>query len=341
MTVVLEGNDPRELFTHLLLYGSAALCEQAGLEDLTLSWTQGMSPRPMLGAMGLDEQRLGELVQHHARSHAEGSWLALGQPAEPSRGLLSPRVKTPADRAAWLALQEARQAALEDLTVERRRLDLRLLAALGEPASWRQRRGDPVPDEGASRLDMQPRNQGSEIVGNRLRPLATAVARRTPEQVVSGLLGRTVLDDLGKGKSDSRGAVNFRPLGPTDSVQAWVALWGLSQTVLAQQVDRPSRTASHVPRGSSGSLAPRAGTFVLPVWHGEWRAARLRALLRSAALHRVGLAAIEGLDLPGEAEVWLTRRRVTSLFIFPVATLGSTSAPERRALGGVLHRLGG
>lgn len=341
MTVVLEGSDSHDLFAHLLLYGAAALCEQAGVEDMTLSWTSGMSPRPVLRAAGLDEQRLAELVQLHALSHSEGSWLALGQPAEPSRGLLSPRVKPPADRSAWLALQQARQSAVDDLTAGDRRLDLRLLAALGEPASWRQRRGDPVPDEGASRLDMQPRNQGSEIVGNRLRPLAAAVARRSLEQVASGLVGRTVLDDLGKGKSDSRGAVNLRPLGPTDSAQAWVALWGLTQTTLAQQVDGPSRTGSHVPRGSSGALAPRAGTFVVPVWRGEWRLARLRAVLRSAPLHRVGRAAVEGVDPSAEAAVWLTRRQVASLFTFPVATLGSASAPERRALGGVKHPLDG
>ncbi|MDP9433710.1 MAG: hypothetical protein M3P93_00305 [Actinomycetota bacterium] len=341
MTVVLEGSDPRELFSHLLLYGAAALCEHAGLEDVTLSWTHGMSPRPVLGAAGLDEQRLAELVQLHGRSHSEGSWLALGQPAEPARGLLSPRVKPPTDRQEWLALQQARQAALDHLTAGGQRLDLRLLAALGEPASWRQRRGDPVPDEGASRLDMQPRNQGSEIIGNRLRPLAAVMARRSPEQMASGLLGQTVLDDLGRSKSDSRGAVNLRPLGPTDSAQAWVALWGLTQTSLAQQVDGPSRTASHLPRGPHGVLAPRAGSFVVPVWQGDWRPARLRAVLRSAPLHRVGQAAVEGVDPPGEAVVWLTRRRVMSLITFPVATKGSASAPERRALGGVLHRLGG
>lgn len=330
MSVVLEDSDPSELFTHLTLYGIAAICQAAGVADVRLSWTAGMRPRPVLSGDGLDDQRCGELVRDHALTHSQDSWLQLNQPAEPSRGLLSARVKPPADRSAWLVLQHARHAALDALTSTGALLDLRMVAGLGEPASWRTRRGDSLPDEGASRLEMQPRNQGSEIVGTRLRPLAQAVGRRSPDQVLDGLLGRCVVDDLGKGRSDSRGAVNLRPLGPTDSAQAWAALWGLSQTAVAHLVERSSRTAGHLPR--AGDAGPRAGAFAVAVWHGAWRLPRLRAVLRSRQLYTVGGAFVAGQAAPVDSAGWLTSRGASAVYTYPIGTFGSASAPERRAL---------
>ena len=51
------------------------------------------------------------------------------------------------------------------------------MAALGEPCYWvSDRLGAIQQDSAASRLEMQPRNIGSEFVGNRLRKLADAAA---------------------------------------------------------------------------------------------------------------------------------------------------------------------
>lgn len=339
MTVVFAGSDPRELFSHVLLYGAGALCEDAGLPDVHLSWTRGSAPRPSIAAAGLNGTRLAGVVRQHAQEHSAGSWLQLGQPAEPDRGLMSSRLKPPRDAPAWQQLQAARWRALDELRARPALLDLRLLNALGEPAHWPVRRaGDVLPDEGASRFDMQPRNQGSELVGTKLRPLAEAVARRTEEQVRAGLLGEQPLDELAGQRADGRTATNLRLPGPTDTAQAWVALWGISQTTVAHQVLRSSRTATHVPR--QGEHGPRAGTFVLPVWQGAWRPARLRGVLRSAALADVGADLVAGVEPKHVARSWLAQRGVLAVLTFPVSTGGSKSAPERRALEAALHRLG-
>lgn len=340
MTVLFAGSDPRELFSHLLLWGAGALCQDAGLNDVRLFWTAGQAPRPAIDADGLTDERLGELVRAHAAAHQADSWLQIGQPAEPTRGLFSPRVKPPADRGAWTALQAARQTALDELTAAARHLDLEMVAGLGEPASWPTRRnGEMRPDEAASRLEMQPRNQGSEVVGTRLRPLAAALSGRSATAVAAGLLGVQVKDDIGRDKPDSRGGANLRPLGPTDSAQTWVALWGLTQLPVAHQVRASSRTPLHTAPAGPASPAPRAGTFCVPVWREPWRPARLRSVARSAALSRVG-SSHAGNQAPAAADVaWLRSRGVLAVWTFPVGTFGSSNAPERRALGGTLHRL--
>lgn len=338
MTVTLAGSDPRQLYTHFLLYGLAAICEDADVDDLRLSWTPGMTPRPRLAGTGLTPESLGGLVAAHARDHTDDTWLQQGLPGEPARGLFSPRLKPPTSSQGWLTLQSHRQHGLDWLTAQPATLDLRMLGALGEPAYWRRSpKGAAVPGDGASRLDMQPRNHGSEFVGTRLRPLAAAVAARTADQVASGLLGETLVDDLGgSANAESRGSANLRTLGPADSAQTWAALWGISQAPVAHQVHRQSNTAIHIRRGGT---TPRAGTFAAPVWAGAWRPARLRAVLRSGQLTATGAALTDDDPPPLVSHAWLTSRGVLAVWTFPVGTFGSASAPERRALDGHLHRL--
>lgn len=364
MTVKLAGSDPRDLFTHLLAYGLVAICEDAGIEDLLLSWTPGMTPRPQLESPGLSPVTLGDVVRAHAAAHNNSGWLRLDLPQEPGRGLFSPRIKPPQSPQDWETLLNARRTALDDLATQGCVLDLRFLAGLGEPAAWRQRdtwtplpdkdatrlgtqlppgQRPPVqlPDEGATRLDMQPRNQGSEIVSTRLRPLAAALAARAPQQVTSGLLGDTLIDDVGGTRTpDSRGAANLRRLGPTDSAQTWAALWGIALIPIAHRARRSSRTATHVPRERDRG-GPAAGTFGAPVWQGCWRPARLRGVLRSAQLASAIATLSQGELLPSVTSAWLQGRGVRAIWTFPVGTFGSKSAPERRALDGQLHRLAG
>lgn len=100
---------------------------------------------------------------------------------------MSPRLATVPDKASWRDLQAARHRELDELTTSAKVTDLRFLAALGEPCYWsRNRKGDPLQDDGASRWEMQPRNQGSEFVGSRLRKLAIAVVGRAPRATVAG-----------------------------------------------------------------------------------------------------------------------------------------------------------
>ncbi len=145
-------------------------------------WTRGGNPRPYVTAPGLDEATTGTLIAQHARSaHAEGSWLQRditlnGTP----RALMSPRLNPFGDEKTWRQAQRSRHEILDALTTSSRWLDLRLLASLGEPCYWwRNRQGAILQDDGASRLEMQPRNQGSEFVGNRL------ANSRAPSQVAT------------------------------------------------------------------------------------------------------------------------------------------------------------
>ena len=102
---------------------------------------------------------------------------------------MSPRLTTFGDETTWRQVQENRHKALDSLTDQGRWLDLRFLAALGEPCCS----GSPTGrarssrSSAASRLEMQPRNIGSEFVGTRLRELADAIAPRTAGQILRRL----------------------------------------------------------------------------------------------------------------------------------------------------------
>lgn len=330
---VFSKTSPLELFTHFLLYGAATIASSAA-KEVTLSWTGGMAPQPTL--TGLEVRGLAELVHVHAQVRAmAGSWLAADLPHESGRALFSPRVKGLPD-AAWDAHQAARHVWLDTLASNDAREDLRLIGALGEPSYWhRDRLNKPLQDDGASRLDMQPRNQGSEFVGTRLRALAAAVAARSVEAVEEGLSGAVVRDELRRRKAFSTTATNLRPTGgPTDAARAWVALWGLAQTAVAHRIATRSQTATH-----SGA---RPGCFVVPVWNGQWTPARLRSVLSSDALASVAAAAASDGEPAAltQATSWLRARSVPALVVFPVGVFGSAKAPERRALGGRLVRLG-
>lgn len=178
---------------------------------------------------------------------------------------------------------------------------------------------------------MQPRNRGSEFVGSRLRKLAAAVARREPEEILAGLRGESVTDEIGSGKPDSRTATGLASPGPTDNALAWCALWGISQFPIAVQADRAATTSGHISIG-------RREWFYVPMWNASWRPARLRSILAS---QRLRVAAFAGLKQSGytEADVtadraWLAARGVTGLVRFPVHKFGSENAPERRAMRG-------
>lgn len=331
MTVVLNGFDVRELFTHALLWGAAAIAEDAGVPAVRVGWTgSGMSPTPQLVGDDLDEQRLAAIVRDHAAAHcAAESWIAAALPSEQKRGLFSPRVGAlGADAAAWRLLHDTREAALDRLPGAT--LDLRLIGALGEPAYWGRIVNKRVAEEqGASRLEMQPRNQGSEFVGSRLRPLASIVARRMVTEIAAGLAGRAVRDEMGRDRPDSRTATNLRPLGATDDAAAWVALWGLSTAPVAHLARRMTRTATHVPAASG------AGSFRVPVWRGWWTPARLRTVLASKAL--VSGTGEEQVD--ATSREWLVQHGVRGLVEMNVNVSGSNSAPERRAVTGTPVRI--
>lgn len=343
----LQRADVKVMFWHLALYGLATICEDAGAEDISIGWSAGVTPRPWLriADQGVGDQLalLAGIVHSHARHRAEEpSWLLRDIEIKGTqRGLMSPRLSTFPHGDAWEAVQEARHRELDRLTEQHAWLDLRLLAALGEPCYWRHnRQQQPLQDEAASRLEMQPRNQGSEFVGNRLRKLAQHVAARDVEGVASGLSGRTVIDECGKDAVDSRTPTGLASPGPVDNALAWCALWGISQFPLAMRAGATAVTSGHVGRG-------RQEWFYLPFWTGSWRPARMRSILASGQLRAAAAADLprtQGHDRPTPwavsdteataARQWLRRRGVEGVVRFPVVRFGSDSAPERRAMRG-------
>lgn len=339
--VLLAPTGHDVLFTHAVLWGSGAIAA-ADLDGVHVGWAAGLAPAPVLTGIGVDA--LAKLVHARAvQAMDTGHWIQAGLPHEPEHALFSPRIKSLPRRAAWTEWQQAREEHLDRLTAGGSVIDLRMLAGLGEASSWHEFKGAARQDDGASRLELQPRNQGSEFVGTRLRSLAAAVAKRNVDQVAAGLTGGQSVDEAGKDSPDSRSAANLRPPGVTDNALAWVAMWGLANVPVAHRIGRPSRTATHLPWSRDAGLSDevRAGHIAVPLWRGGWTVARLRAVLRSRALTEVGGAArtADQTALGRDAQ-WLRERGVTGLVLMPVHTYGSTSSPERRVMAGRAVRLG-
>jgi CRISPR-associated protein Csb3 len=328
--LIMRTCEPRTLLSHLAAYGLAAILEAQGSAGVRLGWTEGSNPRPFVAVPGEDDAA--ELIARHARAAgSEGSWVNRDITLkEASLGLMSPRLTPFRDARTWTQVQQSRQVVLDALTANGAWLDLRMVAALGEPCYWRyNRQGAPLQDDGASRLEMQPRNRGSEFVGTRLRKVAEAVAARGVAQILAGLRGDAVRDEIGKDKPDSRTATGLAIPGPTDNALEWCALWGISQFPLAMRTRGTAVTSGHFGRS-------RSEWFYVPMWHQRWRPAGLRSILAGAPL-QVLAATGQGRHSDAETEAarsWLSARGVMGAIRFPVARFGSDSAPERRALRG-------
>lgn len=329
MNDTVLGGDPRRLITHCALYGLAAICEAAGHDDLRLSWTPGMAPRPRLS---VDPSLIGPIVHEHATrcDWPEETIELYGK----LRGLMSPRIAVINDDETWRSLQACRHRVIDGLAGAD--LDLRFIGALGEPSYWRYDRTgkERRQDEASSRLEMQARNQGSEFVRTRLRRIADAVRNRTPVQILDGLLGVSVTDEADGDSPSARSATGLGPLGPADNAVVWCALWGISQFPLALQTERAALTAGVV-RGDD-----RVEHVVVPLWKGGLHPARLRTLLASDPLRKTAERIVRGQPLDGSVRTWLVVRGVTALVGFPVGVYGSASAPERRTGTGQVHSIG-
>jgi CRISPR-associated protein Csb3 len=333
---VLDTSDIRVLLSHMALYGLGAMLDDAGIDDVRIGWTPGMQPRPRITGEALAAEHVDNIVRDHARARAhESSWVQRDiELAGKARGLMSPRLTPFAEQEVWTRVQVARHQELDALTTARAWPDLQLVAALGEPCYWsHNRQRVPLQDDGASRLEMQPRNQGSEFVGSRLRKLAVAVAARKPGSVAAGISGAAPIDEIGSDKVDSRTPTGFANPGPTDNALAWCALWGIAQLPSIPRIDRTVLTTGHIGR-------TRQEWFYVPVWETPLRPSRLRTILVSRQLRE---AAASGLSQPWgsdaaqdvRARSWLNARGVVGIVRFPIERFGSDSAPERRAMRGV------
>lgn len=345
--ITLTGCEPRTLLSHLALYGLGAILEADGVRNVRLAWDPPATPRPVLSADGTDETELAARVGRHAQTHAAAdSWVqrdatltvrSQDKPKPATKALMSPRLSVFWDQETWDLVQHSRHDALDQLAAIGGWLDLRFLAALGEPCYWSYTiKGEPFQDDGASRFEMQPRNTGSEFVGTRLRKLAGTVALRDTAKILAGMQGKSTEDELDS-SPDSRTATGLAGLGPTDNALAWCALWGISQFPIAMRVNGTGRGSGTAV--TSGHISHRPGeSFYVPVWKGQWRPARLRTVLASLQLRTV---AATGLGLPGYTDpqisathAWLAAQNVEGIMRFPIHRFGSDKAPERRAMRG-------
>lgn len=334
--------DVRSMLWHAALYGLTAIVEESGEEpDLMVWWTGGMEPRPTLAGSHLDHDSVDEVVRAHATRHTNHSgWVMRDiELKRVMRGLMSPRITTlgPDD---WIAVRSARRDVISQLEDARAWLDLRMLAALGEPSYWsHDRQGSSRQDDGASRFEMQPRNRGSEFVGSRLRKLAGSVAARAVGTAALGLTGATLVDEISHDSSSSSTPTGLMSPSPTDNAVAWCALWGISQLPIAPRVNLPASTSGHLGRS-------RTEWFYAPVWHQPWRPARLRTMLASEQLRDTaadteqGTGRVVDAARRSAAHSWLAARGVVGVVRFPIRRFGSDSAPERRAMRGTLISVG-
>jgi len=334
-TFSLDGS-PRVLLHHLALYGLAEILEEAGVPELTLRWSR----QPEICAPHLDTQMVEDAVRAHAANHVQpDSWISQDTEIDGTcRGLMSPRLSSFKSDQTWEAVQAQRHEILDRLIRAHGWHDLRFIAALGEPCYWSKNlRGDRLQDDGASRFEMQPRNRGSEVVRNRLRPLAKVLVDRRPGTIAAGLTGQAPMDELGGGPA-SVSATGLSVPGPADNAVVWCALWGISDLPIAAKVNAPTSTSGHL--GKS-----RAEWFYVPVWSTPWRSARLRTVLAARQLRTAASAGLVSAEVGAAEErasgTWLRSRGVDGVIRFPVGRFGSDNAPERRALGGQPVRIGG
>lgn len=325
-TFVMAGADRSVLLHHMAFYGLADILDSTGVGRVRLTWSEGV---PTLIGDELDAATVDVAVREHVQGRVPWTERSTGKER---RGVMAPRLTVFKNADAWREHQTEREKILDELTAARSWGDLRYLAALGEPSYWSfNQRQDLLQDNGASRWEMQPRNRGSEFVGNRLRPLSEKLLARDLGRIASGLDGSSMVDEL-DGSPYGVSATGMTTPGPIDNALVWCALWAIGQMPLAYSTDRagrPAVTSGHVGRS-------RRESFYVPMWTGEWRPARLRSVLASKQLRQAAAGDVSGLGVDAihvrAVRTWLKARSVTGILRFPIGRFGSDNAPERRAL---------
>ena len=334
-TLHLAGS-PEDLFSHMVLWGLAAICEDAGLEEVRGSWSTDLPTHPILHVRA-DPEDVAEAVLAHARLRAaEDSWLretfALRDGAKPTTiATMAPRTAYPTTQAAWQELTDAQDQVTRRLPSA---LDARLIAGLGVRAWWRWEGTSQRPDRGCNQWEMRTRNRGMDVVKDRLLPLASEVQGWSVQAVLDGLRGDAVNDAVGKNAATSRTATGFRLPGPVDNARAWCALWGLSLLPVLPRRDSGGHSPAWVRRADVEDAQQNQLLMVVP--SRPLGTARVSALLNSKQLLTAAQSARYTPAERDSALRWLGKRGAHLVMAFPVRVGGSASAPERQALSGKL-----
>jgi len=332
MTDIVLAGGVRSALSHLAPLGLTSILRDSGDRDAR-SWWNVDTARPYVRSSMPDDE-MAQTVTRHAAQRGGDSWVTakINGPSRRGMSLFSPRIKAAqpeewgeyvAERDAWLTANDSTLSPL----------DYRMLTALGQPAWWHCNAKDMRPDDGASRWEMKTRNRGEEFLANRLAPLTEIVARRSVAEVVAGMTGQSVVDELGGNAADSRTSTGLSVPGPVDSALAYVALWGIAalRTVHRSDDRQPS---------ASVGMRPRRGVHptcaYLPMFVSAVPPQHFAAVAASRALDEVGRRALEAPDEfggSGEAN-WLREQGVYAVVVFPIRKTGSASAPERQILTG-------
>lgn len=337
MTTLAMPGSVRTALSHFAMAGLAAILDEDGICRSRFHWTDELQPHAKLD-VELSLEQVATRVHEHAQRHTTtSSWLSqrIVGGRRDGAGLFTARAKDP-ETAEWPSVQSQRTSARRGLSLTR--LDEQLLTALGEPAWWLTDIQGRSTDDGASRWEMKTRNQGQEFIEHRFSPLANVVAGRDTQEVLAGLTGNSVVDELGKGAPDSRTGTGLTTPGPVDSVIAWCALWGLHAVPTVHRLTGVSQTACVWPRVG---VHPEAA--VLPVFTMPVSVRRFAEILGSQQLDTTAFGAGpsgEGNPLQVEAaRSWLAAQGIRALVRFPILKTGSSNAPERQVLNGEVSAL--
>ncbi|MDO5645264.1 MAG: hypothetical protein Q4G21_06210 [Dermabacter sp.] len=316
------------LLSHMALLGAASILDDAlGPGNALCRWTDTADAVPMLRVERDSPEDVGAIIREHASRHADGADGWMQAKSEAAQSHFAVRAKVPSTDDAWTEYLAQRNHVAAGL----RGLESDMTLALGERAWWLQATGDKKRFyEGASPWEMRTRNKGMEVITNGLLPLATAVAARESAQVIDGLTGEYLNDDVGKNSPDSRTSLGLGPLGPTDSARAWCGLWGMSAMPMWHHRAARSTASAFVP-----GHRDRQARLLMPVPTGWVTVARWRSVLRSSHLTILGEAEKQGRI--SEPEAVAARERLEDagfpvVLSFPVSVSENPSSPERRAL---------
>jgi CRISPR-associated protein Csb3 len=337
------AGSPEDLFSHMVLWGVAAICADAGISGIRGRWSSDRTPVPVLHATASAEEIANAVQRHVLNRSVEGSWLKEefelrdGRRSPSYVATMAPRTAAPASAAEWRRLDADTARVGADLPSA---LDEQLIAGLGYRSWWVMEGKGMRPDRGCSQWEMRTRNKGTDMVRDRLRPLAAEVSGWSPEKILAGLVGESTDDAVGKGSLDSRSATGFRLPGPVDNARAWCALWALSLLPVIPQLRGGGRDPAVAPRRSVAGSDLHHLLMVVPA--EPMPLARFVRLQNSAQLVVAAQDSAEPdgtvpLDIAAQrraSQRWLAERGATRLLRFPVRYVGSASAPERQTLTG-------
>lgn len=330
--------DAQDLFDQLFVLGLASILDAETSSSTKIHWLDGGHAVIDAGEnIGMKEAAA--IVHAHAKRAVASPWLTtVVSLSAGERSPLSPRIGKLGDKEAFEELEKARKPLIDSIAKEEY-FTRRMIGALGRPSDWaKSTQNEILPDAGASAWEMKTRNRGEEFIQNRLSLIGRAVAHRSVAEIEDGLTGRTLIDEVGKNKRDSRTPTGLRLPSPADNARAWCALWGISVFPVQPVVGAKGRSNSV----TAGALREGGHVwFYLPVVDAPMSVAGFRAIARSRYLADQASVALALSDdsVTSKGVRWLEEHHTRQFFTFFRYKSDNKNAPEPWAEPGILHEL--